>query len=688
MKKRLLALLLCVVMACALLVPAFPTAAAAEATETDKEIRLSCTDTCVAVINKETGALTFEGDGDMVQGYDMKVRFSDYSDYIRKVTLKAGMFEIPSGAFENCTRLESVNLFSASAIYENAFKNCSSLKDIKITGNVNYISGSAFAGCISLTKFDLSKYNTFYKIDEAGALYRDTKLIRYPAGRTGSYEVRAMTREIGEGAFEGSLVHDVALPDSLYRIDERAFADCPNLTGLTIPKSTVNIERCISLGSPNFRGFQVEPNNRFYSTDSYGGLYTTKNLSGNLEFKECPGGFRGKYVLQDGTRIVNGFHEHDGVTEIWMPDSVLEVYYSDGCKNLSKVRLSKNLLTIDSSAFRDCAALREVVIPESVKTIGERAFSGCISLKHVYFMGDLPEIGWLSFADSNAISDFAAIPGMVFYYREGTSGWGPTVFDQTLSYPTAVWTTAPYTDASPDSWYASAVRYTYDNGLMNGTGEYSFEPESSMTRAMLVTVLWRYAGQPQAAANPFTDVPGGEWYTQAVAWAAENGVVNGIGGGKFDPNRTAISPGSRWRRSCSAMRRRLALRPRSVLICPASRMRTPCRIMPAMPCAGLWRRASSAAAANTTAAIGSSRREAPPAHRSRRSSCATLKTLQNREKERLRPGFGAQPLCMVCVVWSEGHSIKPQPSVFMLYEGAFTQSDLVQSWPAAPAGRG
>lgn len=116
MKKRLLALLLCAVMACALLVPAFPTAAAAEVTETDKEIRLSCTDTCVAVINKETGALTFEGDGEMVQGYDMKVRFSDYSDYIRKVTLKAGMFHIPSGAFENCTRLESVNLFSAASI--------------------------------------------------------------------------------------------------------------------------------------------------------------------------------------------------------------------------------------------------------------------------------------------------------------------------------------------------------------------------------------------------------------------------------------------------------------------------------------------------------------------------------------------------------------------------------------------
>ena len=88
MKKRLLALLLCAVMACALLVPAFPTAAAAEVTETDKEIRLSCTDTCVAVINKETGDLTFEGDGEMVQGYDMKVRFSDYSKYFRECIQK------------------------------------------------------------------------------------------------------------------------------------------------------------------------------------------------------------------------------------------------------------------------------------------------------------------------------------------------------------------------------------------------------------------------------------------------------------------------------------------------------------------------------------------------------------------------------------------------------------------------
>ena len=52
---------------------------------------------------------------------------------------------------------------------------------------------------------------------------------------------------------------------------------------------------------------------------------------------------------------------------------------------------------------------------------------------------------------------------------------------------------------------------------------------------MLVTVLWRYAGSPKEGTNRFTDVANGQWYTEAVAWAAANGVVNGVGGGRFDP---------------------------------------------------------------------------------------------------------------------------------------------------------
>ena len=67
-------------------------------------------------------------------------------------------------------------------------------------------------------------------------------------------------------------------------------------------------------------------------------------------------------------------------------------------------------------------------------------------------------------------------------------------------------------------------------------GDNKFEPDTAMNRAMLVTVLWRYAGSPKEGTNTFTDVKTGQWYTDAVAWASSNSIVGGVGGGKFDPN--------------------------------------------------------------------------------------------------------------------------------------------------------
>ena len=92
-----------------------------------------------------------------------------------------------------------------------------------------------------------------------------------------------------------------------------------------------------------------------------------------------------------------------------------------------------------------------------------------------------------------------------------------------------------FNDVSEKAWYASAVEYAVKNGLMNGVGNNKFEPETAMSRAMLVTVLWRYAGQPKEGKNTFCDVPDVQWYTDAVAWAAKNGVVNGVGDNRFEP---------------------------------------------------------------------------------------------------------------------------------------------------------
>ena len=93
----------------------------------------------------------------------------------------------------------------------------------------------------------------------------------------------------------------------------------------------------------------------------------------------------------------------------------------------------------------------------------------------------------------------------------------------------------PFTDVKDTDWFASNVQYVYDNGLMNGTTTTTFEPESNLTRAQTAMVLWRIAGQPAPTAKaPFTDLVDA-WYRDAIAWAAEQKVVNGRGDGTFDP---------------------------------------------------------------------------------------------------------------------------------------------------------
>ena len=95
----------------------------------------------------------------------------------------------------------------------------------------------------------------------------------------------------------------------------------------------------------------------------------------------------------------------------------------------------------------------------------------------------------------------------------------------------------PFRDVAENAWYSDDVHAAADRKLFGGTGAGIFEPESPMTRAMLVTVLWRYEGSPADGGDIFADVPPvGEWYSASVAWAAKNKVVGGVGGGCFDPD--------------------------------------------------------------------------------------------------------------------------------------------------------
>ena len=517
MKKRLLALLLCAVMVCAVFVQAAPGVFA------EGLAYMQCGKNLTAVLNLDTGVMTFEGTGEFYKNDfdgDEFVWFDTWAVELKEVAIPEGITYIPFALFGSCYNLERVTLPSTlKTIDVGAFQYCGSLQRIAIPAKVSAIDSTAFSGCTGLMQIEVDPANRTYCSDADGALYTKDKatLVAFPGGRSGSYTVAAATRTIAHDAFSNSALSSITLPDRLSTIEYSAFKYCSALAGLIIPAGVTELQTPICFGCEKLSGIWVDVANKHYANDAVGVLYS-KDFSVLLE---CPDGLTGKYTVRDGTsRIDFGAFDGSALTEVALPDSVA---------------------VIDGLAFYGCTGLNEIVIPSGVKEIGDRAFYACENLKAVYFLGNAPEtVGECAFQisyydDSTDTSSDINIPGLTLYYLEGASGWTSPTWGAD-AYPTAVWKPSGYFDVKPGSWYEQPVQYATEHGLMNGTGTNTFEPESTMTRAMLVTVLWRYANAPKPGANPFTDVPNGKWYTDAVAWAAENGVVNGVGDGKFEPD--------------------------------------------------------------------------------------------------------------------------------------------------------
>lgn len=102
---------------------------------------------------------------------------------------------------------------------------------------------------------------------------------------------------------------------------------------------------------------------------------------------------------------------------------------------------------------------------------------------------------------------------------------------------TGKYTSVPFNDVSYGDWYYDAVQFVYSRGIMDGVDYYKFDPNGTITRGMILTMLWRMAGEPfEMPVTSFTDVEIGRYYTTAVAWACRNGIADGMGESTFGPN--------------------------------------------------------------------------------------------------------------------------------------------------------
>lgn len=136
-------------------------------------------------------------------------------------------------------------------------------------------------------------------------------------------------------------------------------------------------------------------------------------------------------------------------------------------------------------------------------------------------------VGWYTDPEGKNKYDFSsAVTGDLTLYAKWMESGGEKPWEN------------PFTDVRPGDWFYSAVEYAVSRQLMVGTAADLFEPDTPLTRAMLVTVLWRAEGSEKTeGALPFNDVKEGSYYADAVRWAAQNGLVSGMGEGVFAPDQ-------------------------------------------------------------------------------------------------------------------------------------------------------
>ncbi len=218
-------------------------------------------------------------------------------------------------------------------------------------------------------------------------------------------------------------------------------------------------------------------------------------------------GYAQKVVVEEGiTRIGDCFIASSGVTEVVLP---------------------KTLTTIGPRAFIFCNSLKTINIPASVKTIEVSAFAQCADASGdkktagkgltVNYEGTRAQWAQIHFNAYNLNpADYALANAKINYL-------GDTPYPGT-----------PFTDIN-GHWGAEPIKWAYEKQLFSGVSGTEFGPGGNMDRGMLVTVLHRLAGKPApSGGSSFSDVSSGQYFADAVLWASDNGIVKGTGAG-FNP---------------------------------------------------------------------------------------------------------------------------------------------------------
>ena len=470
---------------------------------------------------------------------------------VRQLTVPQTVTKIGYSAFAGCTQLTAITLPAGLRELGNeAFKGCTALTGVALPDSLTALGYGVFRDCSALTAAEFPAGIAPVSWSSGSSMLRNCTSLR-------SVKLPKTVSSLGDYFFAGcTALERIVLPDSVTEIGSNLFNGCTALTDVTLSTNLQAIPANTFYGCASLQKL-VAPyavtkigKTAFANCTSLTSLTLLRNVteaaSDALSYPEqvTVYGVKGTYAETYAASVGASFAAIDRpATAVSLPKSVT-------VKVWSSVRLLPSLDPVDctdelvwSSSDASVAAVSadgtvtgrkdgSAVITVTAGSVSARCEVAVGTPAHVHSYTAVVT------APTCAVQGYTTYTCSCgeYYYDDYVPALGHSYVDGVCTRCGATRPETRFVDVKPGSWYYKSIVYAVSNGLMNGVGDSKFEPEEGMTRAMLVTVLWRYEGSPKQRPSTFSDVRRGQWYSEAVSWAAKNGIVTGVGDNKFEPD--------------------------------------------------------------------------------------------------------------------------------------------------------
>ncbi len=469
-----------------------------------------------------------------------------------------GYVEEPSGAL---VIPDTLGGYPVVEIGTHAFYECFSITEVAIPQSVKRIGNGAFGDCDGLLKAELPEGLTALGVYAFGGCFNLAEIA-----------LPASLKSLGAGALEGCAMESIWIPDAIKEIPESCFSGCANLKEIRLPAGLKSLGWMCFAGCKALESFDIPDTVTKVSAEEFAFCSSLRSVTiGSGVKKITVGMFHGCQALEEivipetVTSICDeAFMDCISLKYAVIPNSVtfLGSQAFLGCKKLEYCVLSSGLTELAPQTFQDCTSLKQVLIPDSVTKLDWGLFSNCTSLEYVRIPQKVTELPMELFDNCKSLqiitmpasvkrieqSVFRGCSSLQAIYYNGTEKQLREIsvneYENLVLQNVPVYLISGYPDwlyglldmPAETNWAYDGIAFCLDNGLMKGVGNGYFQPGGVTTRAQLVTILWRMCGEPKPTKKaPFTDC-NIDWAKDAIAWAAENGIVSGIGNNLFNPN--------------------------------------------------------------------------------------------------------------------------------------------------------